>query len=98
MTRDEFLRSLDRLNTWRRRGQRAPHKPLLLLLALGLTSDYRGFKVLISSEVHGQSSALHWLRDFHDQPLRPAQSNESEPWPKFVNWHAHEVFRKPALR
>ena len=35
MTRDEFLRSLDRLNLWRRHGQRAPHKPLLLLLALG---------------------------------------------------------------
>ena len=54
--------------------------------------------MLISSEVHGQSSALRWLRDFRDQPLRPPQSNESEPWPKFVKWHTHEVFRKPALR
>lgn len=66
--------------------------------ALGLIPDRRGFKVLISSEVHGQSDALHWLRDFHDQPLRPPQSNDSEPGPEFVKWHTREVFREPALR
>lgn len=66
--------------------------------ALGLKSDQRGFKVLISSEFHGQSGALRWLRDFHDQPLRPPQSNESKPRLEFVTWHAREVFRKPALQ
>ena len=35
MTRDEFLHRLGELRIWRRRGERAPHKPLLLLLALG---------------------------------------------------------------
>lgn len=35
MTRDEFLSRLGELRIWRRRGERAPHKPLLLLLALG---------------------------------------------------------------
>lgn len=35
MTREEFLRRLGALRIWRRRGERAPHKPLLLLLALG---------------------------------------------------------------
>ena len=35
MKRDEFLKALDRLGIWRSHGQRAPHKPLLLLLALG---------------------------------------------------------------
>jgi putative restriction endonuclease len=31
----EFLRRVDAINVWARRGIRAPHKPLLLLLALG---------------------------------------------------------------
>lgn len=35
MTPDEFLRRLDGLSVWKRGDQRAPHKPLLLLLALG---------------------------------------------------------------
>jgi putative restriction endonuclease len=35
MNRDAVLQQFDRLNLWRRRGQRAPHKPLLILYALG---------------------------------------------------------------
>jgi putative restriction endonuclease len=35
MTRDEILHLFAGLNVWRRRGQRAPHKPLLVLYALG---------------------------------------------------------------
>ena len=33
--RDEFLQKLGQVKFWRTRGQRAPHKPLLVLLALG---------------------------------------------------------------
>ena len=66
--------------------------------ALGLESDDQGFKVLISSEVHGQSDAVEWLRDFHDRPLRPPQSSGAEPGPEFVKWHTREVFREPAWR
>jgi putative restriction endonuclease len=33
-----FLNQLQSLNVWRRNGERAPHKPLLLLLALGALS------------------------------------------------------------
>lgn len=33
--RNEFLQKLGQVKFWRRRGQRAPHKPLLVLLALG---------------------------------------------------------------
>ena len=35
MTREEFLRRIGELRVWRGAGTRAPHKPLLLLLALG---------------------------------------------------------------
>ena len=34
-TRSDFLERIERINVWKKRGQRAPHKPLLLLLALG---------------------------------------------------------------
>ena len=39
MNREEFLTSLEGLNVWKRGGERAPHKPLLLLLALGRLSQ-----------------------------------------------------------
>ena len=35
MTLDEFQQKLTGLNVWKRGGKRAPHKPLLLLLAMG---------------------------------------------------------------
>ena len=35
MHQGEFLSLLDEINTWKQHGKRAPHKPLLLLLALG---------------------------------------------------------------
>lgn len=35
MRGEEVLESFSNLNIWRREGERAPHKPLLLLLALG---------------------------------------------------------------
>ena len=35
MTREALHRKLDELNVWKRGNERAPHKPLLLLLAMG---------------------------------------------------------------
>ena len=35
MTHNEFLKKIDGINVWKSGGQRAPHKPLLLLSALG---------------------------------------------------------------
>ena len=35
MNRNEFLRKIDEINVWKNGEKRAPHKPLLLLLALG---------------------------------------------------------------
>jgi putative restriction endonuclease len=35
MTRDSVLHLFDKLNVWKRDDQRAPHKPLLVLYALG---------------------------------------------------------------
>lgn len=41
MTKEEFLKRIGDLTVWSTRGQRAPHKPLLLLLALGDASQRR---------------------------------------------------------
>ena len=65
--------------------------------ALGLESAGGGFRVLVSSEVHGQSDALRWFRDFHHAPLRRPQAGEPEPGVEYVKWHAREVFRNPPL-
>ena len=46
MTPDDFLRRLSEIQPWKRRNERAPHKPLLLLLALGRFC--RGEKRLVS--------------------------------------------------
>lgn len=35
MTREDFLRRVDEIKLWRHGNERAPHKPLLLLFALG---------------------------------------------------------------
>jgi putative restriction endonuclease len=35
MKREEILQAFDRIRVWQQGGQRAPHKPLLILLALG---------------------------------------------------------------
>src|SRR5262245_53672563 len=38
MGHESILKRFDRLNVWSRGGQRAPHKPLLVLYALGRLS------------------------------------------------------------
>ena len=65
--------------------------------ALGIAAAGKGFKILVSSEVHGLSQPLQWFLDFHDKPLRPPRNRRLDPKPEFVNWHQREVFRKPAL-
>jgi hypothetical protein len=34
-SRDDILKAFDRINVWSRGSERAPHKPLLVLYALG---------------------------------------------------------------
>jgi putative restriction endonuclease len=41
MTRDEIIERFLRINVWKRGDQRAPHKPLLILFALGQWVRYR---------------------------------------------------------
>ena len=37
-SRDDILKAFDRINVWSRGSERAPHKPLLVLYALGQLS------------------------------------------------------------
>ncbi|MYE12335.1 MAG: restriction endonuclease [Gammaproteobacteria bacterium] len=65
--------------------------------AWGLEPFHRGFRIVVSSEVHGQSAALRLLRDFHGERLRRPLSSRDVPLAAHVRWHCREVFRRPAL-
>lgn len=65
--------------------------------AIGIATAGEGFKILVSSEIHGLSPPLQWFLDFHAKPLRPPRNRQLDPKPEFVRWHEREVFRKPAL-
>lgn len=66
--------------------------------ALGLAADeVGGYKVLVSSEVHGRSTPVGWFLDYHGKPLRAPRDRSRDPDPKFVKWHEKQVFRRPPL-
>lgn len=65
--------------------------------AWGLEPLDRGFRILVSSDAHGQSPALRWLRDYHGARLRPPLRGPDVPLPEHVRWHRRQVFRAPPL-
>ncbi len=58
MRSDQFLRRLSGIRVWRKGDQRAPHKPLLLLLALGRVSQGRPRLADFAQEIQGPLSRL----------------------------------------
>ena len=62
MTRQRLLKALEQLTVWKRGGARAPHKPLLLLWALGRIR--RGENRLASYEREAEEPLEKLLRDF----------------------------------
>jgi putative restriction endonuclease len=72
MTSDDVLRLFDAINVWRQGDQRAPHKPLLILYALGRWQ--RGLKEVTFREAGPELTDL--LRRFgpprkSDHPDQP---------------------------
>ena len=57
MVRSDFLEKIELINVWKRRGQRAPNKPLLLLLAFGRVLD-AGERLIPYLQVEGQLKEL----------------------------------------
>ena len=57
MVRSDFLEKIELINVWKRRGQRAPNKPLLLLLAFGRVLD-EGERLMPYSQIEGQLKEL----------------------------------------
>jgi putative restriction endonuclease len=74
MSSEEILRRFDRLNVWRRNGERAPHKPLLVLYALGRWQ--RGLTDVLFREAEKDLKAL--LREFG--PTRKSDLPEEPFW------------------
>ena len=74
MTPEHLLEAFDRLNVWKKRGVRAPHKPLLLLLVLGRVRRGEPRLASYGRDVHESLKKL--LKDFgsprsHLRPERP---------------------------
>lgn len=69
-----LLKAIDNINTWSRQGERAPHKPLLILLALGELT--RGNETVPFAACEFQLTAL--LKEFG--PPRHAQHPEYPFW------------------
>ena len=65
--------------------------------AWGLEPKGDGYGVLISSDVRGQGQGFEWLRSFHGRPLRSPLLPQLAPKGEYVDWHANQVFRAPAL-
>ncbi len=76
MTRQRLLKALERLNVWKRGGDRAPHKPLLLLWALGRIR--RGGGRLASYERDAEEPLKRLLTDF--APRRKVLHPENPFW------------------
>ncbi len=75
----------------------ALHHRALDLGAIGLRWTGAQVKILVSSEVNGMSTAVRQLLDYREAPLRFPLNRNDAPDPRFVAWHAQEVFRRPAL-
>ncbi len=66
--------------------------------ALGMNADEGGgYRVVVSSEVHGLSAPVRWFLDYHDKPLQTPRNRDLGPAPEFVKWHQKQVFRRPPL-
>ena len=76
MTRQRLLKALERLNVWKRGGDRAPHKPLLLLWTLGRIRQ--GASRLASYEHDAEKPLRKLLTDFG--PRRKVLHPENPFW------------------
>lgn len=61
--------------------------------AIGLERAAKGFRLVVSDEVHGQSAAFRQLLDCHGKPISNPQRARQHPNPDFVDWHRKQVFR-----
>ena len=79
MTRQRLLEALNRLNVWKSGGTRAPHKPLLLLFALGRVRRDQPRLASYAQDVHEPLKKL--LKDF-GPPHKTVH-------PEYPFWHLH---------
>jgi putative restriction endonuclease len=87
MKSQKIKRLFDKLNVWKKGGERAPHKPLLALYALGRCRRGEG-RLLSYADVDRDLRKL--LMEFG--PQRRTYFPDAH----FVGWHVREVFRGPS--
>lgn len=60
---------------------------------IGLEAAVGEYRLLVSNELSGQSSAFAELLESRGKPLRPPQEKALQPAGEHVAWHRREVFR-----
>lgn len=91
MTREEIIQKFQNLNTWRNRDERAPHKPLLLLYAIGRL--LRGEERLRYTDI--EEDIRNLLREFG--PARP-RYNPQFPFWRLQNDEIWQVSEADSIR
>lgn len=61
--------------------------------AIGLERSTKGYRLVVSDELNGQSPAFRQLLGCHGKPIRNPQRARQRPEPDFVDWHRKQVFR-----
>ena len=86
MNEQEIKTSLTNIRMWARGDQRAPHKPLLILYALGRI--LRGEPRMVQ---YGE--ARENLKILLSKPVRTPMRPDYSPKDTYLDWHFREVFR-----
>ena len=79
MTATDVIEAFGQLKTCSRSGQRLPHKPLLVLLAL-------------SRWARGDHAPIPF-GDIEPLTVGSSACKEDQPKPEFLAWHREQVFR-----
>ncbi len=62
----------------------------------GVFTISKGYRILVSQKVHGNSKLIDCLLHYHNQSIREAQDRAFFPKHEYLKWHFKQVFAGPA--